>query len=120
MSTNSHLHELERIRSLSAWAVDHIEELRDKIKQLEGKVAQHCHTELKRALLIVANKKRRDRQSAPDTIRQDAEIHRLRNENKKHWTWKRLARRFGMKTESGARKAFNRHQNRLQDQYRPN
>jgi hypothetical protein len=60
------------------------------------------------------DKQRRDRQSDPATIEQDAEIHRLRTENKKRWGWKSLGRKFDM-TEGGARAAYKRHQQRLDE-----
>jgi ribosomal 50S subunit-associated protein YjgA (DUF615 family) len=55
-----------------------------------------------------AKAKRRNRKSAPDTIHQEAEIHRLRTEDPKKWSWKVLGKRFGM-SKSGAQNAFKRH-----------
>jgi uncharacterized coiled-coil DUF342 family protein len=53
----------------------------------------------------------RNRQRSLETIQQDAKIYRLRTEDKKRWPWKKLGRHFAM-TGSGARKAFERHQQR--------
>src|SRR5262249_18195493 len=39
----------------------------------------------------------------------DAELCRLRHEDKKRWSWERLARRFKMKTRGAAKKAYERH-----------
>jgi hypothetical protein len=66
------------------------------------------------ALLTIFEGRRRrgKRQSAPETIEQDAEIYEWRNENPKRRSWTAVGRKFNM-TESGARQAYDRHQARL-------
>jgi hypothetical protein len=56
--------------------------------------------------------RQRNRHSDPDTIEQDADIHRKRTENPQRWSWKALGRHFDM-TDRGARFAYDRHQVRL-------
>jgi hypothetical protein len=56
--------------------------------------------------------KDRNRKPDPETVKQDAEIHRLRTADPKRWSWKKLGNRFGM-TEAGARQASKRHDRRL-------
>jgi hypothetical protein len=109
MSNNSCSPALDRVLS---WAADTIEEQDAKIERLEHKLEHYRLAELKRALLVVANKKCRDRRSDPETIQQDTEIYRLRAENEKLWSWQRLGKEFGM-SRNGAKEAYQRHQKRL-------
>jgi hypothetical protein len=70
--------------------------------------------ELKRDLWLFGagqrvNKRGRDRKPAPETLARNAELHRLRTENPKKWSWKRLGTHFEI-TESAARFAFAQHE----------
>lgn len=51
---------------------------------------------------------RRERGPRLETIRQDAAIARLRDQDPKKWPWKKLGSRFGI-SKSAAYKAYRRH-----------
>jgi hypothetical protein len=61
--------------------------------------------------ILRKNKQARDRKPDPATAVRDAEIHRLRTEDKKKWSWKKLGNKFGI-TGPAARLAFLRHAER--------
>jgi hypothetical protein len=56
---------------------------------------------------------RREHQSDPKILERNAEIYKLRNEDPKTWSWKRLTGRFGLKTLSATRAAYNAHRDLL-------
>lgn len=74
-----------------------------------------CAQLLELSHLMATKLASRDRKSDPETLKKDEEIHSLRTNDSRHWSWNRLASHFKMTTR-GTQKAFERHANRIQVQ----
>jgi len=67
------------------------------------------------ARAVTAMLRQRSRQPAAATLQRNAHIHRLRGEDKRYWSWKRLAKQFDISV-AVARKGFATHVKWLAEQ----